>query len=246
MSYLYLATKKFHKRKNGKPNYAQSLHDFVLECYVNHPPASYGKYIQDKIILDCQSDVGYILEGVSDRLDCGDFSVVYPTDTNLITLNDLKKITCLDVVTISNKYSETSNFEIKVSFLGRSGSYSIRNIRPHQHINGGYLICLIDCENNFNIEFYLLDKSVILNHFKLSHMNGVSSQHENNEFENYGFRIDKDSNIHNIVREKNLLGGTTMEDLTSYIKSEHLIVKNNFLQNKEVKVKFGHKLDFFD
>jgi hypothetical protein len=242
MSKLELAKSKFYKRKETNPPYHLSLQEFVIDCFLDYSPSSYGKYIQEKIIKSCiVGDVD--IKRISDKDNKGDCELVFPYDTLTDThiKNGVKK---RFLWTPSEKFIIRKNYEIKVSYLGKNNYYTLRNIRPYQTVNGGYIICLIDCIMDFEPKFYLVDESVIFQNLTLSHMNGVKSEHTNQSFENYGASIGDDSHSHYILKTNNQLKGTTLEDLISYLKEKKEEMKTEFLQRKdELLIEFNEKCE---
>jgi hypothetical protein len=231
MSKLELALSKYYKRKETNPPYYLTLQEFVIDCFLDYSPSSYGKYIQEKIINSCiVEDVN--IKRISDKDNKGDCELVYPLNSlNTFYIKDSKKIPF--TWTPSQKFVIRKNYEIKVSYLGKNNCYTLRNIRPYQTVSGGYIICLIDCVSDFQPNFYLVDEDVIFNNFTLSHMNGVSSEHTNNSFENYGASIGDESHSHFILKKHNQLKGTTLEDLISYLKENQEEMKTEFFKRKD-------------
>ena len=105
--------------------------------------------------------------------------------------------------------------EIKTSYLGKSGTYRLTHLRMWQKFKY-YIICFVDCENDFNAELYLIDK-YIMDKFKLTPMNGTShANSENNNIE-LSCTIKKGTPNHNILKRYNRLSGTTIYDLKDFV-----------------------------
>ena len=172
--------------------------EFVIDCYLNHNPGSYGKYIQEKIMYDCNA-IGLEISGVETKVNKGD----YKMSINM----GLKKYW----------------FELKSSYLHKDGGYSIRNIRPYQKLNGGYIICFIDCLNNFLEEIYIVDYKFLEDNFNMTHMNGTKDKHKKNGFKNFSLTIKKDSIKHDLLKKSSKLKGNKIEDLHMYL----LNIQNN-------------------
>lgn len=107
-------------------------------------------------------------------------------------------------------------FELKVSFLSnKNHSFNITHIRTWQRINY-YLICFIDCENNFTPNFYVIDKQSI-NKFRLTPMNGTPQSNGHN------FNIEMRTTVKNkseqmrILKNANLLRDTSLQSLKSFL-----------------------------
>jgi hypothetical protein len=244
MTKLQLAQSKFYKRKETNPPYHLTLQEFVIDCFLDYSPSSYGKYIQEKIIKSCiNEDVD--IKRISDKDNKGDCELVFPISTlNNFYIKDGKKVPF--TWTPSEKFIIRKNYEIKVSYLGKNNCYTLRNIRPYQTVSGGYIICFIDCDMDFEPNFYLVDESVIFQNLTLSHMNGVGSEHTNQSFENYGASIGNGSHSHDILKEHNRLKGTTLGDLISHLKENQEGMKTEFLKRKdELLIEFNEKCERF-
>ena len=186
---LELAIERFQNSKNNDVPYHLPFNDFILECYLGYPPSAYGKYLEKKII----QEVGRLLE-IPESENRGDCEIrVYASRGNLLMDDG------------------------KVTFLGKNNHYVLRNLRPYQNIDGGYIICLIDCANNFVPTFYIVDFDVIQQYMTLSHMNGSKSVHKTSNFENYGCSFEKYSVEHHLLRINNKMNGNSLEDLKTYI-----------------------------
>lgn len=211
MTKLERATNKYVKNKfDMELDYTKPFKDFIIDCYLNYGPSSYGVYIQKKIVRTLQEN-GIASHSLSQKKNRGDFNVDFK-------FKYVSKITGSDISPnfYYGIFESSKHFEFKSSYLGKNGGYTIRNIRPYQEIDGGYLLCFIDCENDFNEEFYLVDYVDIKNIFKLSHMNGVSSEHKDNGFVNYGASFYKGSAEHYLLSTHSKLDGNDMYAVTSY------------------------------
>lgn len=105
--------------------------------------------------------------------------------------------------------------ELKVSFLGQGKSYSITHVRMWQKFNC-YLFCFIDCENDFEPEFYLIDKYV-MNRLSLRPMNGTKKSNSENTNIELRATIKKNDSFHNLFKKENKLNGTTIDDLILFV-----------------------------
>lgn len=105
--------------------------------------------------------------------------------------------------------------EIKTSFLDRKGSYHLTHLRMWQKFKY-YLFCLIDCENDFNPEFYVIDKYV-LNKIKMTPMNGTKESNSDNVNIELRTTIKKNSDSFKILVRENKLGGTSFNDLKKFV-----------------------------
>ena len=159
MTLLERAQNKFRNKKTKSfLDYRKPLKDFVMECYLELDPASYGTHIQKKVEYEC-FEKNILINTISNKSDKGDFEIFYPKG---YCINDKigEKGETIRVPT-NNMFYSKKNYEFKTSFLGSSNGYTIRNIRPYQTIKGGYVLCFIDCEENFEPEFYVDVTSVM-------------------------------------------------------------------------------------
>lgn len=110
-------------------------------------------------------------------------------------------------------------YEQKVSYLSNvNNSWSLTHLRPWQKFNY-YIICLVDCEENFNVDFYVIDKMTI-NKFNLTAMNGTLSSNHNNSNVEMRTSIVKNSEAHSVLKKNNKLKNTSFESLKSFILSK--------------------------
>jgi hypothetical protein len=109
------------------------------------------------------------------------------------------------------------NAEIKVSFLSQDKTYCLTHIRMWQEFDM-YLFCLIDCDNNFTPEFYLIDKFIIDN-VKMGPMNGTKLSNIKNKNVELRVTIRKGGDSYNMFKRFNKLNGTTLSDLKLYISN---------------------------
>ena len=230
---LEKAKRRFQNSRINDVPYHLPFNEFILDCYLGYPPSSYGKHLQEWIINAIKK---FGVSSISDKKNKGDCKLQFnPKDVYDSTLiESAEKGTHFrfyhpDLL----KYALSLNYEIKCSYLGKNGCYSIRNIKTYQNIDGGYLICFIDCENDFTPEFYLVDLSVFEKYFTMSHMNGVSSEHKDGGLKNMAVTIAKGSDNHYVLKFCNKLGGTNLEDLISYFDKKSSEMKIQFYQNEE-------------
>jgi hypothetical protein len=110
-------------------------------------------------------------------------------------------------------------YEQKVSYLSNvNNSWSLTHLRPWQKFNY-YIFCLVDCEDNFEPNFYVIDK-VSINRFNLSAMNGTASSNHNNSNIELRTNIAKGSEAHRILKRMNLLEDTTYNSLKNFVNSK--------------------------
>ena len=104
--------------------------------------------------------------------------------------------------------------EIKCTFLDKKNSYNLTHLRKWQNFNF-YIFCLIDCENDFNPEFYVLDKKV-MDKIKTTAMNGTKESNINNDKVAMRATVKKNGDIHKVLKKKNKLSGTSFSDLKKF------------------------------
>jgi len=110
-------------------------------------------------------------------------------------------------------------YEQKVSYLSNvNNSWSLTHLRPWQKFNY-YIFCLVDCDNNFEPNFYVIDK-VAINRFNLNAMNGTASSNHNNSNIELRTNISKGSESHRTLKKINLLEDTTYNSLKKFVESK--------------------------
>jgi hypothetical protein len=109
-------------------------------------------------------------------------------------------------------------FEVKVSYLSsKEDSYYLLHLRPWQRFNY-YLLCFVDCENDFKPNFYVIDKHVI-HKFKLNNMHGTADANSDNHNVELRISIENNSDSMRILKRSNLLKDTSLQSLKSFIRS---------------------------
>jgi hypothetical protein len=135
--------------------------------------------------------------------------------------NKIKKL--LNVKSVKKKenkgdFKYGDNYgEIKVTFLSQSKTYNITHIRLYQNFDT-YLLCFIDCENNFTPNFYLIPKNV-MNRLPLTSMNGTEESNMGNKNIDQRITIKKYSKEHKLISRNNLLNSPTINDLKKYLNN---------------------------
>jgi hypothetical protein len=234
MEKLKRAIDKFENKNNLYLNYRAPINEFLLDCYINCDPSSYGAYIQKKVEHDCKSNrLGVV--SLSAKENKGDFEILVRYCKSYRPSFKFEDV--------PNYQMPIVNFEFKCSFLGKTNGYTIRNIRPYQKMYGGYIICLVDCENNFREEFHLVKYETLSVIFNMTHMNGTASQHEKGGFKNYGISFKKDSYEHGLLREYSILNGDTMNDLLIYLSDAEDHLRETIMKDPKV-VKYMNKKTF--
>lgn len=152
---------------------------------------------------------------------CDSYVKLQPCSYGAQIQERLRRELSVDKVHASENIGDFKNkdkyFELKVSFLSsKNYSFSLTHIRPWQHINY-YLICFIDCEDNFKPNFYVLDKHTI-NKFKLTPMNGTPVSNSGNFNIDMRTTIKKDSEQMRILQKSNKLSDTSIDSLKRFLR----------------------------
>jgi hypothetical protein len=175
----------------------------------------YLKRATDKFKTNRDIDLGlnlvdYICECYTKLNPCSYGSRIENKIKKLINVKTVKKKENKGDFKYGDKYGE-----IKISFLSQTNCYNITHIRLYQGFDC-YLFCFIDCEEMFTPNFYLIPKNV-MNKLQLTSMNGTEETNMGNKNVDQRVTIKKDSKEHKLIIRHNLLSGTTINDLNSYI-----------------------------
>jgi hypothetical protein len=108
--------------------------------------------------------------------------------------------------------------EFKSTYLSKDNEYNLTHLRQWQNFSY-YLLCFIDCDNDFNPEFYLITKED-MGKFKLGFMNGIAEENKGQKNREKRLTVKKGSKNHKLFAEYNILSGTSFKDLKSYVKSK--------------------------
>ena len=178
---LKLAKEKFEEKNQVDENL--KFEDFILECYIKCSPQSYGPKIEKKIIKQFQ------FEKIKKKLGQGDLEVTQKTE-----------------FTPFNNFSIGKKMELKVSFLtSGDSSYNLIQLRPYE-VFDFYLFLLIDCENDFELQWFLLNKSdVSEKNFKINAIHGNKESVAQNVNVEYKLNVKKNSEHYNKLVELNLI-----------------------------------------
>lgn len=110
--------------------------------------------------------------------------------------------------------------ELKISIVGKTNSYNIRNIRGWQDFDY-FILCFVYIDaktQEFKVRFYCVDKEVITNNpaLKLNYQNGTAKSNENND--KVGMcAVIKHEDLSWHFKKKNLLEGTSYKHLLKFI-----------------------------
>jgi hypothetical protein len=227
---LEIAQKKFKKTKEGVNNFSKDFKIFLLECYIHLTPASYGNQIQKRILKHLNK-----VEPLSSKRNCADFSIgnwelllcneyikkvmdYYEANKYFISDNMIAPYRNV-LLTLLNYFREKYNYsgEIKVSYLNKSGSYTIRNLRPYQKYTH-YLIFIVDCEDSFKYKISLIERNVLSKTLHLSDMHGIKDVNVDVTNKHLGGTIKKNSYEEEIIfNEYNLLESNSFESINNEI-----------------------------
>lgn len=167
------------------------IDEFVVRCH-ELIPASYGKMMVKKIAHDSKNK----MSPVDDYEERGDLKLRWsPIQSD-----------------------DWEYYEVKTSYLNKSGRFTIKNIRPWQDFDY-FILCLIDTSNNnYKTHFYCLNKEVIIDNPVLvfTGQNNTKISNENNT--NVAISTTFGLNDHSwLFDEDNRLYGTTYDNLMSYL-----------------------------
>lgn len=192
-TYLSYAKSKFYSDKT--PNWDLSIENFICDEYVRFSPNVYGNHICEKIRRELNRRFYF--------------------DENKEYIE--KRYSFTNVKASEERGDLQHNevyYEVKVSFSSDKGKFNLRHLRPWQDIHC-YLLCLVDCENNFKPNFYVINSQDI-RYFNIGYMNGTRSANKNNEKAELATTLDL-TDIEYGLPEMNLLDGTSFDDLYDYM-----------------------------
>jgi hypothetical protein len=225
--------KYYNKNEVSDRHYKNdTMEDFILRIHNQCDPSTYGKKFVNKILKDHGSYERNEMKlyTVFDKSDKGDMAICYPeADYFSGRYYDprTRYYRPLDYKTeVIKKW-----FEVKISYLGKNNDiFTIRNVRPYQDFDY-FLLCFVDCKDNFKPTFIMLKKGVITDNpfnITLTAMNGTKNANKDNKDIGYGTTIKKNSWRQSYLLSKNLLGGTSYSDVTEFLNKEFDKVKIEF------------------
>lgn len=132
-----------------------------------------------------------------------------------LKLKEVDKKLCL-----GDFYFSTTFGEFKSTYLSKDNEYSFTHLRQWQNYKY-YMLCLIDCDNDFIPEFYIITKED-MGRFKLGYMNGTSEENNNQENREQRISIKKDSKEYKMLKQFNMLNDTTYDTLVKYVKLNNI------------------------
>jgi len=211
---------KFNSKNTiKKSDYRLPIDEFLMVLYDSCDPQCYGAQFPKKLLKDVEEKLN--LFEMPDKIDCGDLGLIYPTfdswfggGRHVVTpegsqdINTYKKIT----------------FEAKLSFLHKKGSYGIRQIRLYQDFDF-FLICFVDCENNFTPSFTCVPQKALKKIFHLTPTNGTKEANKKNGNIPYSVNVTKGSyQMKLLFDDYNLLKGTTYSDVVNFLSKKNIEV----------------------
>ena len=123
------------------------------------------------------------------------------------------------------RIGRTKYAELKISFISKQGTYSIRNIRGWQKFDY-FILCFVNSNDDFKAKYYCVMKEVITNNqsLKLSYQNGTKSSNMNNDKVGMSVSI-KQEDVNFYFKEHNLLEGTSYRHVLKFIESCNKVVE---------------------
>jgi hypothetical protein len=227
---MEMAKNRFNKKNILTDiDFNKSLRDFILYVYINCDPAVYGTNWSKKLLKDIRNYGIKNTYRVLDKSDLGDITLSFPE----YNYWDLKPTYIHPLHKTSHHVSEEQCvrkfYEIKISYLGKSESYTIRNLRKYQELDG-YIFTFVDCVDDFNPKFIFVSHDDLYNRSGLTFtpMNGTKKQNKDNTNIGVGTTFKKGSRQELNLLYLNKLNGTSFEDLMDFLNKENDIIKKEF------------------
>jgi hypothetical protein len=220
-------------------HYKDDMNSFILRIYLQCDPAGYGKVFVKKILRDHNSlnEHGINIYPMLDRSNIGDVVLTYPKEEYFTSKFYDPRCKYAKEINFMKDVSKRF-FEVKISYLGKNDTYTVRNIRPYQNFEY-YILCFVNCAKNFKPTFLVVDKSVITDGsiFTLTPMNGTKKSNKDNTDIGYGLSFKRDHWKDLYLESKNLMDGTTYEDLTRFFSEMTPTLKKEFEKNVKISPK---------
>ena len=167
------------------------------------------KYNRDKKINMMLGFIDYICDCYCKLNPCSYGKMVENKIKDMINVDNVRPKDNMGDFRYLEKYGE-----IKVTYLSSEMTYCITHIRNWQKFDY-YLLCMIDCVEDFHPNFYLIPKYVI-DKLSLTPMNGTKDSNMDNKNIEYRVTFKKDSPQHKILMKYNLLGDSSYDSLIKY------------------------------
>jgi hypothetical protein len=219
----------FKKNTITEYDFNRSIKDFILYSYVNCDPAVYGANWSKKLLLDIRRSGIKNSYRILDSSNRGDIALSFPEtcywDKKPTYVHPIRKTTHH----VKEHQCSRRYYEVKLSYLGKSGSYSIRNLRKYQKLDG-YIFTLVDCKNDFDVKFIFITHDDLYNYSGLtfSSMNGTKKSNKDNVNIGVGCAFKKGSWQEYNLLVLNKLNGTSYQDLFDFLNNENDNVKKEF------------------
>ena len=121
-------------------------------------------------------------------------------------------------------YSTTNNnkvwFEIKVSFLGKNDTYTVRYIRPWQNFDY-YLLCFID-PRNCEPKFYVVTCDDLVKNFNCTYMNGTKESNKSNLKSALGLTLKLGTPNYRLLKSLNRMKGNQAINVFEFLAMQNL------------------------
>ena len=160
-----------------------------------------------------------------DEFICANFSHCEPNSRGSKFVTKLVNDSNGNMEKISNRLKMgdvkigTTYNEIKNPYLSReSKRFRITNIRPWQNFTN-FIICLVDCEDNFKAHFFVVRKNDLLTHplVVLDDQHSDAESAKSNSKSNKVIMMEKENMLY-VLNSITLLRGTTYDDFVDYVK----------------------------
>lgn len=222
MNVLLDKAKQKRKGKNILPEGALELpiYEFILENYNACDPSSCGNNIQKKII----SDNSHILNKVSGKDNIGDFNIQYPNPMILVINGWIQKWN-IDNCIVSHFFEAKSSYSNPFNICG------IKNIRFYQDVNL-YVICLVDCENDFKEHFFVVSKQNLMNNFTISQMFGTKEVNLGNKNLTHSISFNVNDGISKLSKI-NILKNSSFDELNLFLFKFKVYLRHKFFESNK-------------
>jgi hypothetical protein len=128
-----------------------------------------------------------------------------------------------------------TNFELKTSYLSKSNTYTVANIRQWHNFDY-YILCFIDSTQNFNYKFFVLNKEDIKN-FKLYGQNGTIESNKENVHVGLRCQISQNGDDMKLLSSLNILPDNSLESLSEFI--DQFKMKKNTSKKYQLSCRFN-------
>lgn len=219
--------------------YKMDMNNFICLMYIQCDPSCYGKVFVKKIKIDARYNLNRSHEVIEnpDKMNQGDIILTFKNfldygkrDYEIVQRGwsyKVEEIICFD--NVHKKF-----IEVKISYLGKNGTYTIRNIRPYQNFDY-FLFCFVDCDNNFKQTYILVTKEFITENsdFTLTPMNGTKKVNKDRKNIAFGTAFKKRSFQFSELIDCNLLKGTEYNDVFNFFDKKSIELKEQFLTEEK-------------